>query len=181
MTLRPFFTGLDGTSGDVHGSGGRLCDLANLCSHLLVLGRCFLRWPSSFRVSSGSWSMSGAAVCGGWPASGPGRLRPGGSMRHWQPDRSTIKGPGIRQALFLSHSDLRKCVKIHPAYIPRPATYGGSWLHLAAAEGQVTTRGWRHMSAVQAWFYQVERRAWDSNPRARSPLLAVFKTAAIGH
>jgi hypothetical protein len=27
----------------------------------------------------------------------------------------------------------------------------------------------------------VVRRAWDSNPRARSPLLAVFKTAAIGH
>ncbi len=26
-----------------------------------------------------------------------------------------------------------------------------------------------------------QRRAWDSNPRARSPLLAVFKTAAIGH
>jgi hypothetical protein len=26
-----------------------------------------------------------------------------------------------------------------------------------------------------------ERRAWDSNPRTESPLLAVFKTAAIGH
>jgi len=26
-----------------------------------------------------------------------------------------------------------------------------------------------------------ERRAWDSNPRAGSPLLAIFKTAAIGH
>jgi hypothetical protein len=26
---------------------------------------------------------------------------------------------------------------------------------------------------------QVERRAWDSNPRARSPLLAVFKTSAV--
>jgi hypothetical protein len=26
-----------------------------------------------------------------------------------------------------------------------------------------------------------KRRAWDSNPRARSPLLMVFKTIAIGH
>jgi hypothetical protein len=30
-------------------------------------------------------------------------------------------------------------------------------------------------------FFQVRRRAWDSNPRTESPLLAVFKTAAIGH
>jgi hypothetical protein len=36
------------------------------------------------------------------------------------------------------------------------------------------------VSAAQA-FPNVKRRAWDSNPRARSPLLAVFKTAAIGH
>jgi hypothetical protein len=65
-------------------------------------------------------------------------------MRHWQPDRSTMQGawypPG---PLSFSRSGLQKCVKIHPVYIPRPATYGGTWLHLAAAEDQVTTRGWR--------------------------------------
>jgi hypothetical protein len=27
----------------------------------------------------------------------------------------------------------------------------------------------------------LERRAWDSNPRGRFRALAVFKTAAIGH
>jgi hypothetical protein len=53
-------------------------------------------------------------------------------MRHWQPDRSTM------QEARYSRSGLWKCVKIHPAYIPRPATYGGTWLHLAAAEDPVT-------------------------------------------
>ena len=45
------------------------------------------------------------------------------------------------------------------------AADGGSWLQLTAAEDQVTTRGRRHISQGQARLYQVERRAWDSNPR----------------
>src|SRR6185437_14933858 len=32
------------------------------------------------------------------------------------------------------------------------------------------------LGVLTAW-----RRAWDSNPRDRSPDLAIFKTAAIGH
>lgn len=36
-------------------------------------------------------------------------------------------------------------------------------------------------SAGQTPFHEAERRAWDSNPRDRSPGLAVFKTAAIVH
>lgn len=39
----------------------------------------------------------------------------------------------------------------------------------------------RGESAGQTPFWLVERRAWDSNPRDRSPGLAVFKTAAIVH
>ena len=74
-------------------------------------------------------------------------------MRHWRLADLSCKGPGIRRASFLLHSDLRKCTKIHPAYIPRPATYGGSWLHLTAAEDQVTTRGRRHISPGHGWFY----------------------------
>lgn len=36
-------------------------------------------------------------------------------------------------------------------------------------------------TAGQRPFHEAERRAWDSNPRDRSPGLAVFKTAAIVH
>jgi hypothetical protein len=46
-------------------------------------------------------------------------------MKHW-PDRSTMQG-----------------FKIHPAYIPRPATNGGSRLHLAAVGDEPGTSGRR--------------------------------------
>ena len=35
--------------------------------------------------------------------------------------------------------DLGKRFKVHPAYIPRPATNGGSWLHLAAVSDEPKT------------------------------------------
>ena len=60
-------------------------------------------------------------------------------MRHWQADHLRCRDPGLDRGLFLSRSDLGIRVKIHPAYIPWPATYGGSWLHLAAREDQVPT------------------------------------------
>ncbi len=61
-------------------------------------------------------------------------------MRHWQPDRSTMRGPCYPPDSPFSHSDLGKCVKFHPAHIPRPAIYGDSWLHLAAAGDRVRTK-----------------------------------------
>ena len=93
----------------------------------------------------------------------------GGSMRHWQPDRSTMQEAWYLPApvsFALRPAEMRQ----DPSRLyPATSDIGGSWLHLAAAEDQVTTRGRRHISPGQAWFYQVERRAWDSNPRGRSP------------
>jgi hypothetical protein len=54
-------------------------------------------------------------------------------MKHWPPDRSTMQGSRFRRGpLLFSGVDLGERFKVHPAYIPRPATDGGSWLHLAA-------------------------------------------------
>ena len=68
------------------------------------------------------------------PDTGASRLADGGPAL-----RSTMQGSGIRRNPFLSHSDLGKRAKIHPAYIPRPATCDGIWLHLAAGKDQVRT------------------------------------------
>jgi hypothetical protein len=37
------------------------------------------------------------------------------------------------------------------------------------------------VSLGQEEFSEIERRAWDSNPRGRVNALMVFKTIAIGH
>jgi hypothetical protein len=52
-------------------------------------------------------------------------------MRPSPPDRSTIEGSRSSWDPSFSYRDLRKLFKIHPAYIPRAATYDGIRLHLA--------------------------------------------------
>jgi hypothetical protein len=61
-------------------------------------------------------------------------------MKHWPPDRSTMQGSCFRAGPFcFPRVDLGKRFKIHPAYIPRPATDGGCWLHLAAVGDESAT------------------------------------------
>jgi hypothetical protein len=61
-------------------------------------------------------------------------------MKHWPPDRSTMQRVSFSAGLFcFPWVDLGKRFKIHPAYIPRPATNGGSRLHLAAVGDEPTT------------------------------------------
>ena len=56
-------------------------------------------------------------------------------MQHW-PLTVYMQGLVFGGTLLLSAVDLGKRSKIHPAYIPRPATNGGSWLHLAAVSDE---------------------------------------------
>jgi len=50
------------------------------------------------------------------------------------------KGPVIGGTLLFSLAGLGQRIKIHPAYIPRAAAYGGDWLHLAARADDVAIR-----------------------------------------
>jgi hypothetical protein len=60
-------------------------------------------------------------------------------MKHWPSERSTIQGSRFRRGLSVLWVDLGKRFKIHPAYIPRPATDSGGRLHLAAVRDQRMT------------------------------------------
>ena len=61
-------------------------------------------------------------------------------MKHWPSDRSTMEGPRFRRGPFcFPKADLGKRLKVHPAYIPRPATNDGSRLHLAAVGDERAT------------------------------------------
>jgi hypothetical protein len=54
-------------------------------------------------------------------------------MKRSPPDGSTIqRGRFSVPSFTFWPGDLGKRFKIHPAYIPRPAAYGGIWLRLAA-------------------------------------------------
>jgi hypothetical protein len=65
-------------------------------------------------------------------------------MKHWPPDRSTMQEPRFRRdSSVFPEADLGKRFQIHPAYIPRPATNGGSRLHLAAVGDEPTARNRR--------------------------------------
>ena len=79
----------------------------------------------------------------------------------------------------------------HAASVPvrdRSAYEGEPWRSLLDCSVAARVLGWR---PARTWAGRgqlldsgggpVPRRAWDSNPRGRSPNLAVFKTAAIGH
>ena len=65
-------------------------------------------------------------------------------MKHCAPDRTTTQGSRFRwDPSVFRRLTWGKRFKIHPAYIPRPATNGGSRLHLAAVGGKPTTQDQR--------------------------------------
>jgi hypothetical protein len=105
----------------------------------------------------------------------------GGSMRHWQPDRSIMQGsrspPGPPDFALRPGEMRQDPSRVYPATsdIRRQLAASG------CGRGSGDDRAVRRISPGQGWFYQVERRAWDSNPRGRVNALMVFKTIAIGH
>ena len=94
-----------------------------------------------------------------------------GSVRHWPADRrDTTLG-----VLLIRMVPGANITHAHVGVSRQPGGSGGS------SPRKISASGNGKLGAAQRTRVTHERRAWDSNPRAGSPLLAIFKTAAIGH
>jgi hypothetical protein len=129
----------------------------------------------------------------------PGRYRAEGEAeaafepRHrpkTSPRRQPRHSPGTAHAITRLRKDLRtravnaatgkpiRELTLNPAKTYQPTGRPPGW---PPGWPKKTPRPLRRFAASSMPCDITARRAWDSNPRARSPLLAVFKTAAIGH
>jgi hypothetical protein len=102
-------------------------------------------------------------------------------MTRWTSDRPTMQGSRFRRdpSVFrrLTWGNASKSIPCISRDQWQMAAAGCIWLRSATslrreADGHKTR---------SEYIFRNKRRAWDSNPRARSPLLMVFKTIAIGH